>query len=82
MKTKDSKETLRGFLTTIRNKNRPTNIGSTKKTEFTGEFKKLRKAERLQIYSRMSETKAAFAEHTTRSLKNTLYRYMKKMNTS
>ena len=35
-----------------------------KRTEFAGEFKKLCKAERIQIYSSMSETKAAFAERT------------------
>ena len=34
------------------------------------------KAEGIQIYSTMSETKAAFAERTVRSLKNILYRYM------
>ena len=47
-----------------------------KGTEFAGEFKKLRKAEGIQICSTMSETKAAFAERTIRSLKNILYRYM------
>ena len=45
-------------------------------TEVAGEFKKLCKAEGIQIYSTMSETKAAFAERTIRSLKNILYRYM------
>ena len=34
------------------------------------------KPEGIQIYSTMSETKAAFAERTIRSLKNILYRYM------
>ena len=33
-------------------------------------------AEGIQIYSTMSQTKAAFAERTIRSLKNILYRYM------
>ena len=47
----------------------------TKGTEFAGEFKKLCKAEGTQIYSSMSETKAAFAERTKRSLKNLLNRY-------
>ena len=37
---------------------------------------KLCKAGGIQIYSTMSETKAAFAERTKRSLKNILYRYM------
>ena len=47
-----------------------------KGTEIAGEFKKLCKAEGMQIFSTMSETKAAFVERTTRSLKNILYRYM------
>ena len=38
--------------------------------------KKLCKTEGIQIYSTMSETKAAFAERTIRSLKNILYCYM------
>ena len=33
------------------------------------------KAEEVHIWSEMSETKAAFAERTTRSLKTILYRY-------
>ena len=47
-----------------------------KGTKFAGEFEKLCKAEGRQIYSTMSETKAALAERTTRSLENILYRYM------
>ena len=47
-----------------------------KGTEFAGEFKKLCKAEGIQIYSTMSETKAAFAERTIRCLQKILYRYM------
>ena len=42
----------------------------------TGAFKKFCAAEGLQVYSTMSETKAAFAERTIRSVKNILYRYM------
>ena len=76
MITKDSKETVRSFLTMITKKNRPKKIWVDKGTKFAGEFKKLCKAEGIQIYSTMSETKAAFAERTTRSLKNLLYRYM------
>ena len=47
-----------------------------KTTEFAGAFKKFCAAEGIQAYSTMSETKAAFAEPTTRSLKKILYRYM------
>ena len=75
MKTKDSKETLCGFLTMILKKNRPNKIWVDKGTEFAGEFKKLWKAKGIQIYSTMKETKAAYAERTIRSLKNKLCRY-------
>ena len=47
-----------------------------KGTEFAGAFKKFCAAEGIQVCSTMSETKAAFAERTIRSLKNILYRYM------
>ena len=75
-KTKDSKETVRALLTKITKKNRPKKFRVDKGTQFAGEFKKLYKAEGIQVYSTMSETKAAFAEFTVRSLKNILYRYM------
>ena len=76
MTSKDWKETVRAFLTMITKRNRPKKNWVDKGTEFAGEFKKLCKAEGIQIYSTMSETKAAFAERTIRSLKNILYRYM------
>ena len=75
-KSKVSKETVRAFLTMITKKNRPKKIWVDRGTEFAGEFKKLCKAEGIQIYSTMSETKAAFAERTIRSLKTVLFRYM------
>ena len=76
MRTKDSKEMVRAILTMIRKNNRPKIIWVDKGTEFAGEFKNLCKVEGIQIYSTMSETKAAFAECTIRSLKNLRYRYM------
>ena len=76
MKMKESKETFRALLTMITRKNCPKNNWVDKGTEFAGEFKKLCKAERIQIHSTMSETKAAFAERTIRSLKKKLYHYM------
>ena len=76
MKTKDSQETVKAFSSMIRKKNRPKNIWVDKCTEFLGAFKKFFAAEGMQVYSTMSETKAAFAERTIRSLKNILYRYM------
>ena len=76
MKSKDSKETVRAFLSMITKKELSQKNWVDKGTEFAGEFKKLWKAEGIQIYSTMSETKAAFAERTILSLKNILYRYM------
>ena len=74
MKTKKSKEKVRSLLTMITKKNRPKESWVDKGTELAGEIKKLCKAEGIQIYSTMSETKAAFAERTIRSLKNIHYR--------
>ena len=76
MQTNDSKETVCAFLSMITKKNRPKKTWVDKGTEFAGEFKKLCKAESIQLYSTLSETKAAFAEPTIRSLKNILYCYM------
>ena len=76
MKTKDSQETVKAFSSMITKKNRPKKIWVEKGTEFAGAFKKFCAAEGIQVYSTMSETKAAFAERTIRSLKDILYRYM------
>ena len=69
MKTKDSQETVKAYYSMITKKNGPKNIWVDKGTEFAGAFKKFRAAEGIQVYSTMSETKAAFAERTIRSLK-------------
>ena len=76
MKTKDSQETVKAFSSMITKRNRPKKIWVDKGTEFAGAFKKFCTAEGIQVCSTMSETKAAFAERTIRSLKNILYRYM------
>ena len=76
MKTKDSQETVKAFSSIITKRNRPKKIWVDKGTEFAGTFKKFCVAEGIQVYSTMSETKAAFAERTIRSMKNILYRYM------
>ena len=76
MKTKDSKETVKTLSKMTTKKNRPKKIWVDQGTEFAGEFKKFCSAEGTEIYSTTSETKAAFAERTIRSLKNILYRYM------
>ena len=76
MKTKVSQETVKAFSSMITNRNRPKKIWVDKGTEFAGALKKFCAAEGIHVYSTMSETKAAFAERTMRSLKNTLYRHM------
>ena len=76
MKTRDSQETVKAFSAMITKKNRPKKIWVDKGTEFAGAFKKFFAAEGIHVYYTMSETKAAFAERTIRSLKIILYRYM------
>ena len=49
MKTKDSKETVPGFLSMITKKNRPKNVWADEVTEFAREFKKFCQAEGIQI---------------------------------
>ena len=75
-KTQDSQETVKAFLSMITKKNRPKKIWVDKGPKFAAAFKKFCVAEGIQVYSIKSETKAAFAERTIRSLKNILYRYM------
>ena len=75
-KTKDSETTVCSFLSKI-TKSWPKFFWNDKGTGFAERyFKKSSKAEGTQIYSTMSETKAASAERTKRSLKTTFYRYM------
>ena len=76
MKTKDSKETVKTFSKMITKKNRAKKNWVDQGTEFAGDFKKFCSAEGIEIYSTMSETKAAFEERTIRSLKNISYRYI------
>ena len=75
MKTKDSRETVRAFLSMITKKNRPKILGR-KGNRICWRVQKICKAEGIKLYSTMSETKSAFAERTMRSSKNVLYRYM------
>ena len=76
MRTKDSKEPVKTFSKNITKKNRSKKTWVDQGTEFAGEFKKICCAEGIEIYSTVSETKAAFAESTKCSLKNIVYRYM------
>ena len=64
MKTKEFQETVKAFSSMVTKRNRPKKIWVDKVTEFAGAFKKFCTAEGIQVYSTMSETKAAFAERT------------------
>ena len=66
LKTKDSQETLKAFSSMITKRSRPKKIWVDKGTEFAGAFKRFCTAEGIQVYSTMSEIKAAFAERTIR----------------
>ena len=74
MKTKDFQGTVQVFSSMNTKKNRPKKIWVDKGTEFAGAFKKFCAAEGIQGYSNLSETEAASAERTIRSLRNILYR--------
>ena len=76
METKESQETLRAFLTMTTKQTRPKNIWLDNGTEVAGECKKLSITRRIETYSTVSETKAAYVERTIQSLKNILYRDM------
>ena len=77
-KTKNSKETFHDFSILDYDYKEESSQKNwfDKGTEFAGECKNLCKAEGIQIYSTTSETKAAFAERTIRTLNNILCRYM------
>ena len=74
MKTKDWQETLHSWLWLQKDSSQKKWVD--KGTEVAGEFRKLCTAGGKQIYSTLSETKAAFAERTIRSLKNILHRFL------
>ena len=76
LKTKDSKDIVRAFSTLIAKKNLPKKNWFDKGTECAGEHENICNAQGFQIYSTMSETKVAFAEHSIRSIKFVFYRYM------
>ena len=82
MKTKDSQETVKAFSSMVTKSIRPKKVWVDKGTEFAGAFKKFCSAEGIQVYSTVSETKAAFAERTIRSLKNIFTVTWKIMGTS
>ena len=76
MTPKISQETVKASSSMITKRNRPKKIWVDKGTEIPGAFKKFCAAERIHVYSFMSDSKAAFGERTIRSLENILYRFM------
>ena len=76
MKTKCAKDTLQAFRKMISRKNTPEKLWVDKGTEYGGTFKKFCKEKDIEVYSKMSETKAAFAERAIQSLKHIIYRYI------
>ena len=76
MKTKDTKETSRAIKNMVMRKSRPKKfLRAHEGTKSAGEFKITCSTGR-QLYSPLSKTKAAFADSTTRYLKNVFYPYM------
>ena len=76
MKTKYAKDTLQAFKKMISRKNTPEKLWVDKGTEYGGTFKKFCKEKNIEVYSTMSETKAAFAERAIQSSKHIIYRYI------
>ena len=76
LKTKKSKKALRASAQMITKQKRPQTFWVEKRKEFSSEFQNFCNREGIQIYSTISETKAAFAERAIHSLKNVLYRYI------
>ena len=68
--------TLQAFKKLISQKNTPEKLWVDKGTEYGGTFKKFCKEKSIEVYSTMSETKAAFAERAIQSLKHIFYRYI------
>ena len=84
MKTKSAADSTRAFKKMIR-KSIPKKIWSVKGSEFKGEFKQFCDSKIIDIYSTHSETKSVFAEYNIRSLKNIIYKHLKRdglINTS
>ena len=70
LKIKYAKDTLQAFRKMISQKNTPEKLWVDKGTEYGGTFKKFCKEKDIEVYSTMSETKAAFAERAIQSLKH------------
>ena len=73
MKTKDAKDTLQAFKKRFLGKTLLKKFWIDEGTEYGGTFKKFSK-KAIEVYSTMSETKAAFLEKAIQSLKHIIYR--------
>ena len=76
MKTKYAKDILQAFKKIDFSKNTPELFWVDKGMEYGGTFKKFCKEKSIEVYSTMSETKAAFAERAIQSLKHIIYRFI------
>ena len=57
-------------------KNTPEKLWVDKEIEYREIFKKFCKEKKIEVYSTISETKAAFAERAIQSLKQIIYRHI------
>ena len=73
MRSKSAEETA-GTFTKMIEKQKPQKVWTDKGTEIKGAFKKLCDQEGIETYTTQSETKSAYAERNTRSLKNIIYK--------
>ena len=76
MKSKNSTDAVAAFKKMLRKNSIPQKVWVDQGTEFGGEFWKLCRQKKINIYSTRSETKAAVAERAIRSLKNIIYRFL------
>ena len=76
MKSKYSTDAVLAFKKLLRKKSMPAKVSVDQGTEFSGEFRKFCTDKKIKIYSTRSETKAAVAERSMKSLRNIIYRYM------
>ena len=72
----ENKMCQRQFTSFQKNKNTPEKLWVDKRTDYGGTFKNFCKEKDIEVYSSMSETKAAFAERAIQSFKHIIYRYI------
>ena len=76
MKTKCGGDIKQAFKKMISRKITPEKLWVDKGTEFREIFKEFCKEKNIEIYSKVSETKAAFAERAIQSLEHIIYLYI------